>query len=52
MKSSHEWIGEDLLIMDDPHVNKFEYTAIAVDKVTTYEVNFADMFKIPPKTRE
>ena len=47
MKSVGEWIGEDLLIMDNPHTNTFEYTAIAATKLETYVIHYADMFKIP-----
>lgn len=52
MKSKLEWIGEDLLIMDDPHKNTFEYTAVAETKCTAYMINYADMFKIPVKVRD
>lgn len=46
MKSTGEWIGEDLLIMDEPHLNSFDYSAIAVTKCVTYMIQYADMFKI------
>ena len=52
MKSTHEWIGEDLLLMEHPHQNAFEYSAIAATKCVTYAVNYSDLFKIPPKARD
>lgn len=51
IKSRYEWIGEDLLVMNDPQHDKFEYTAIAVSKCVTYEINYNDLFKIPLKAR-
>ena len=51
-KSAGEWIGEDLLTMEDPHNNTFEYSATAVTKLVTYEIGFADMYKIPQKARD
>lgn len=32
--------------------DKFEYTAIAQNKVTTYQITYADLFKIPQKIRD
>ena len=46
-KSVGEWIGEDLLIMENAHQNSFEYTATAMTKLVTYQINFSDLFKIP-----
>jgi len=51
-KSSGEWVGEDLLIMDDVINNTYEYTAIAVTKLETYMINYSDMMKIPSSSRE
>ena len=31
----------------DQKVDTYDYTAIAVNKVTVYMINYADMFKIP-----
>lgn len=39
-------------MMDDPHRNTFDYSAIAVTKVETYMIHYGDMFKIPQKTRD
>jgi len=50
-KSTGEWLGEDLLLMETPAKCSFDYSAIAVTKIVTYEVNYADMFKIPLKAR-
>ena len=47
-----EWIGEDLLIMEDPTYNTYEYSAIAQTKLETYMINFQDIFKIPQVSRE
>lgn len=45
-KTKGEWLGEDLLIMQDPLHNVYEYSAIAVTKLDTYVINFSDMKKI------
>jgi hypothetical protein len=50
--STGEWVGEDMLIMDDVDMNLFEYTACATTKLTTYVVNFTDLLKIPTNARE
>jgi hypothetical protein len=52
IKSTYEWLGEDLLIMKDPHNDGFEYTAVAVTKLATYAISYADLFKIPSAIRE
>ena len=52
IKSTHEWIGEDLLIMNEPNLDAFEYTAVAVTKCVTYAISFADLFKIPQSIRD
>lgn len=52
MKSTHEWIGEDLLLMEQPHQNAFEYSAIAETKCVTYALNYSDLFKIPQRARD
>ena len=52
MKSTHEWIGEDLLIMDQPQQNAFDYTAVAETKCVTYAITYSDLFKIPQKARD
>ena len=52
MKSTHEWIGEDLFIMESPHQNTFEYTAIAEAKVVVYAIHYSDLFKIPQRARD
>ena len=52
MKSTHEWIGEDLLLMEQPQQNAFEYTALAETKCVTYAIPYADLFKIPQKARD
>ena len=38
--------------MEDPHNNTFEYSAIAITTLVTYQINFSDMYKIPAKTRD
>ena len=38
--------------MDKPHENTYDYSAIAVTKTVTYQISYADMFKIPQKTRD
>lgn len=47
----HQWLGQDLLIMQNPnhghHSDKFDYSAIAITKVVTYSMNYVDIFKIP-----
>ena len=43
---NNEWIGEDLLIKEDPSSNH-EYTATAVTKCVTFQMSFADLYKIP-----
>ena len=48
IKSRYEWIGEDLLAAPDPNTFKFDYSAIAKSKLTTYEINFSDFVKIVP----
>lgn len=53
IKSRYEWIGEDLLAAVDPTTFKFDYSAIAKSKLTTYEINFSDFLKIvPPNERD
>ena len=47
IKSSYEWIGEDLLLAENPQAYKFEYSAVAQTKLITYEINYQDMAKIP-----
>lgn len=42
-KSVGEWVGEELLIMQDVNQDKFDYTAIAVTKLETYVVNYSDL---------
>lgn len=38
--------------MEDINQNVFDYTAIAVTKLETYAISYADMQKIPAATRE
>lgn len=45
-------MGEDLLIMENPNENTFEYTATALTKLVTFQISFSDMFKIPQRDRE
>lgn len=52
IKSTHEWIGEDLLIAENPLTYKFEYSVVAQTKLTTYEINFQDLSKIPLEIRD
>lgn len=52
IKSTYEWIGEDLLIMNEPNSDSFEYTAVALTKCVTYAISFADLFKIPQAIRD
>lgn len=35
-----------------PYSDKFDYTALAVTKVTTYELKYTDFNKIPQKIRD
>jgi len=48
---AYEWVGDDLLSMANPnsgiYSDRFEYSATAVNKVTAYSINYADLFKIP-----
>lgn len=51
-KSVGDWIGEDLLIMENTTQNTFEYTVTAITKVVTYQINLSDMSKIPSHARD
>ena len=53
MKSSYEWIGEDMLAADDPGSYCSVYTAQAVTRMTCYKIPWQDIVKIvPQKSRE
>ena len=38
--------------MNEPNLDAFEYTAVAVTKCVTYAISFADLFKIPQSIRD
>jgi len=54
--SRHQWLGQDLLIMQNPnngpYSDRFDYTALAATKVVTYAIAYSDLFKIPQKIRD
>lgn len=52
VKSRHEWLGEDPLMSEDPAAYRFDYTAVAATKLVTYAIPFADLAKLPTKTRQ
>jgi hypothetical protein len=51
MKSTREWIGEDILGADNPATYLSPYTAKVVKKVVCFQVALADMTKIPITNR-